>query len=149
MENVDELRPMEDDLRPEYDLRALVRVPPEKVRRRARPSVEPLEPTSAFPDFEDSPPPGFEWDKTKAASNVGKHGVTFNEASTVFDDKLAVLRYDPDHSEDEERYLLIGRSAIGRLLLVSHTDREDGTRIISAREATPRERRSYENGDLG
>jgi uncharacterized DUF497 family protein len=148
MESARELKPMEDDLRPEYDLAALVRVPPEKVRRRRRPSPEQLEHTSAFPDFEESPPPGFEWDTNKAASNFDKHGVTFNEASTVFDDALAGLRYDPDHSQEEERYLLIGRSARGRLLIVSHTDRDEGTRIISAREATPRERRSYENGDL-
>lgn len=148
MEGMSEVGQVEDDLRSEYDLSTLVRVPPERGHRWVRPNVELLELTSAFPDIEDTPPPGFEWDEKKAASNYQKHGVTLNEASTVFDNPLAALVYDPDHSEDEDRYLMVGDSARGRLLFVSHTDREERKRIISAREATPRERRSYENGDI-
>lgn len=139
---------MDDELRPEYDLSTLVRVPDQKIRTR-RSRTESIERTSAFPEFEDTPPPGFEWDDKKAAKNFEKHGVTFNEASTVFGDPLATLTYDPDHSDEEDRYLLIGHSARGRLLIASHTDREERTRIISAREATPRERRSYEDGSIG
>ncbi|MES2792856.1 MAG: BrnT family toxin [Planctomycetota bacterium] len=148
MEGMGEVGQVEDDLRSEYDLSTLVRVPLEMVRRKGRPKVEPLELTSAFPEIEDTPPPGFEWDDNKAASNFRKHGVTFNEASTVFDNPLAALVYDPDNSEDEVRYLIVGDSARGRLLFVSHSDRKETTRIISAREATPRERRSYQNGDV-
>lgn len=149
MASVREQRPMEDDLRPEYDLIDLVRVPAVKIRPRTQPGVEPLELTSAFPQIEGSAHPEFEWDEAKAASNFRKHGVTFNEASTVFDDPQAAFAYDPDHSEDEDRHLIIGHSARGRVLIVSHTDREAGTRIISAREATRREQRSYENGVPG
>jgi len=89
---------------------------------------------------------GFEWDDAKAQSNFSKHGVTFGEAATVFSDPLAVSYPDPDHSLDEERYLLIGVSAGGRTLIVSHTDRGDSIRIISAREATRREQKGYEDG---
>jgi uncharacterized DUF497 family protein len=89
---------------------------------------------------------GFEWDDAKAASNFQKHGVTFGEAATVFDDPLAVTFYDPDHSDDDDRFLTIGLSAAGRTLIVSHTDRGDRIRIISAREATRAERKGYEDG---
>ena len=86
----------------------------------------------------------FEWDPEKARRNLGKHGVSFQEAATVFGDPLAVTYFDPDHSENEDRFLTFGHSSAGRLLVVSHTDREDRTRIISARRATQKERRSYE-----
>lgn len=88
----------------------------------------------------------FEWDENKANKNISKHGVSFDEASTVFDDSLYVDFYDPDHSEDEERYLIIGRSDRGRLLIVSYTERGKCIRIISAREATRSERETYEEG---
>ncbi|MCM1983636.1 BrnT family toxin [Lyngbya confervoides] len=88
----------------------------------------------------------FEWDGNKAERNLSKHGVSFEEAETVFDDPLYVDFYDPDHSEDEERYLIIGESNQGRLLIVSYTERGDSTRLISAREVTQAERKSYEEG---
>lgn len=88
----------------------------------------------------------FEWDSDKAASNVSKHGIWFEEAAPVFGDPLSLTVYDPDHSHDEDRYIPTGTSTDGRLLLVSHTDREDRVRIISARVATRRERMAYENG---
>lgn len=88
----------------------------------------------------------FEWDDKKASRNSGKHGVSFHEAATIFDDPLAVTYYDPDHSDDEDRYITIGTATSRRLLIVSHTDRDDRTRIISARVATPKERRAYETG---
>ena len=88
----------------------------------------------------------FEWDPDKAASNATKHGVSFEEAATVFGDPLSLTAYDPDHSQDEDRYLTMGSSIDNRLLLVSHIDREDRVRIISARLATRRERKAYENG---
>jgi uncharacterized DUF497 family protein len=146
MEGLGDVLPVEDDLRPEYDLTTLVPLPAAKAYFRRRPKREPLELTSGFPAFEDEPPPGFEWDRAKAESNFRKHGVTLNEASTLFDNMLAKETYDPDHSEEEDRYLLIGHSARGQVLIVSYTDREEGTRIISARKAEPRERREYENG---
>lgn len=90
----------------------------------------------------------FEWDDAKAESNEEKHGVTFAEAMTVFGDPLALTGYDPKHSEDEDRYLTMGTSESGRLLIVSHTDRDDRIRIISAREATRRERKDYEDGSF-
>lgn len=86
----------------------------------------------------------FEWDNRKAARNFGKHRVAFTEAATVFDDTLSITIYDPDHSKDEERYIAIGRSYQGRLLMVAHTDRGDRIRIISARELTKTEREAYE-----
>lgn len=86
----------------------------------------------------------FEWDKEKAALNVAKHAVSFDEAMTVFSDLLATTIYDPDHSDDEDRYLSLGMSSEGRLLVVSFTDREDRIRIISARVANRRERKQYE-----
>ena len=88
----------------------------------------------------------FEWNPDKAASNAAKHGVSFEEAATVFGDPLSLTVYDPDHSQDEDRYITMGSSVDNRLLLVSHTDREDRIRIISARLATRRERKAYENG---
>jgi uncharacterized DUF497 family protein len=87
----------------------------------------------------------FEWDPTKAQRNWVKHKVTFQEAATVFGDPLAITYFDPDHSQDEDRFLTIGSSTTARLLIVSHTDRGDVTRIISARLATPKERRAFEN----
>lgn len=88
----------------------------------------------------------FEWNASKAERNLSKHGVSFEEAETVFDDPLYVDFYDPDHSEDEERYLIIGESNQGRLLIVSYTERGNSTRLISAREVTRAERESYEDG---
>jgi uncharacterized DUF497 family protein len=86
----------------------------------------------------------FEWDPNKAESNLRKHGISFQEAATVFGDDLGITVYDPDHSRDEDRFITIGWSDQRRLLMVSHTDREDSIRIISARELTPRERKDYE-----
>ena len=86
----------------------------------------------------------FEWDAKKAQSNVRKHGITFEEASTAFGDPLSLLMPDPDHSLDEERYLVLGYSSRRRLLVVAFVERPPRTRLISAREATPRERRLYE-----
>lgn len=88
----------------------------------------------------------FEWDDNKAASNLSKHEVSFEEAKTVFDDPLYVDFYDPDHSEDEERYLIVGESNRGRLLIVSYTERKNSIRLISAREVTRTEREAYEEG---
>ena len=86
----------------------------------------------------------FEWDSAKARSNLRKHGVSFEEASTVFYDTLAATGSDPDHSLEEDRFVTFGLSSQGRLLVVAHTDRKDAIRIISARTATPPERRIYE-----
>jgi hypothetical protein len=86
----------------------------------------------------------FEWDPNKAESNLRKHSISFQEAATVFGDDLGITVYDPDHSRDEDRFITIGWSDQRRLLMVSHTDREDSIRIISARELTPRERKDYE-----
>ncbi len=88
----------------------------------------------------------FEWDPDKSDINLSKHGVSFSEASTVFGDPLSLTNYDPDHSDDEDRYITMGESSNGQLLIVSHTDRDDLIRIISARRATRRERKAYENG---
>jgi uncharacterized protein len=88
----------------------------------------------------------FEWDEGKAERNLLKHGVTFEEATTVFEDPLYVDFYDPDHSQDEERYLIVGISSQRRLLIVSYTEREDSIRFISARETTRTEREAYEEG---
>ncbi|HYH68217.1 MAG TPA: BrnT family toxin [Urbifossiella sp.] len=88
----------------------------------------------------------FEWDDDKAASNETKHGVPFTEAVTVFGDPLALTGYDPAHSDDEDRYITMGQSEGGRLLIVSHTDRGDKVRIISARVASRAERKDYEDG---
>jgi uncharacterized DUF497 family protein len=86
----------------------------------------------------------FEWDPTKAKINLRKHSVAFKEASTVFRDPLSITTYDPDHSEEEDRFITFGFSAAGRLLMVAHTDRGDRIRIISARELTHAEREAYE-----
>ena len=88
--------------------------------------------------------PTFEWDPVKAAANIKKHGIAFEEAVIVFQDPLAKAHADPDHSESERRAILIGHSAAGRLLLVAFTDRQGKIRLISAREVTRRERRDYE-----
>jgi len=90
----------------------------------------------------------FEWDETKASANERKHGVDFAEAMTVFADPLSLTGYDPDHSDHEDRYLTMGYAADGRLLIVSHTDRGDVIRIISAREANRGERKDYEDGNF-
>jgi len=87
----------------------------------------------------------FDWDWKKAESNARKHGVTFDEASTVFGDPLGLLMPDPDHSLNEERYLVLGMSNQQRLLVVAFAERPPRTRLISARRATPREWRRYEN----
>jgi uncharacterized DUF497 family protein len=87
-----------------------------------------------------------EWDEAKALANFEKHGVSFADAATVFDDPLYVDFYDPDHSSDENRYLIIGASKEGRILIVSYTERNDVVRLISAREVTPTERKAYEEG---
>ena len=87
----------------------------------------------------------FEWDSKKAASNLKDHGVSFDEATTVFGDVLAMNMPDPDHSEGEQRFLVLGLSDGSRLVVVSYAERPPRTRIISARLATRQERRKYEN----
>jgi uncharacterized DUF497 family protein len=86
----------------------------------------------------------FEWGPQKAVANLKKHGVSFEEAITVFGDPLSMNMPDPDHSEGEQRYLLLGTSVQFRRLVVSYTERHPRTRIISARPATRHERRQYE-----
>jgi len=86
----------------------------------------------------------FEWDADKARNNEQKHGVTFLEASEVFDDDHSSSVQDPDHSADEQRYLIFGISKQGKHLVVAYTERGDRIRLISARQMTPRERRAYE-----
>ena len=86
----------------------------------------------------------FEWDLEKARFNLQKHGVAFSEAATVFGDPLSVTAYDPDHSEDEDRFLLLGSSAQRRYLIVAFCDRGPRVRIISARLMTRTERQHYE-----
>ena len=93
--------------------------------------------------------PTFEWDAAKAAANLTKHGVSFKEAATAFQDPLARIHADPDHSARERREILVGRSAQGRLILVAFTDRRGRLRLISAREVTRRERRDYEESQHG
>ena len=88
----------------------------------------------------------YEWDARKAAANRSKHGVSFQEAPTVFRDPLSQTCGDPDHSVAENRFVTFGLSARGRLLVVAHTEQGDTIRIISAREATARERAIYEEG---
>lgn len=92
----------------------------------------------------------FEWDGAKALSNVDKHGVSFDQAATVFLDRLALTVFDAAHSQEEERWLTVGLDAGGKLLVVSHTYHATGptsvrVRMISARPATKRERQFYEN----
>ncbi len=87
----------------------------------------------------------FEWDSVKDAGNVAKHGISFAEATEVFGDQLAKTHLDPDHSADERRELIVGHNHTGKFLLVSFTERfEDTIRIISARAATRKERKDYE-----
>ncbi len=88
----------------------------------------------------------FEWDAEKAAANLRKHGVSFDEAVTAFGDPLSVLLPDPDHSVGEERYLVLGVSTKARLLVVAFVERAPRTPIISARLGTKREREDYEEG---
>jgi len=88
----------------------------------------------------------FTWDMQKARRNVSKHGVTFREASTVFLDALSTTFPDSSHSHGEERYVTIGVSEHGNVLVVAHADRDDSVRVISARRATRSERRFYEEG---
>lgn len=85
----------------------------------------------------------FEWDERKAATNLRKHGVSFDEAMTVFEDWESTTIADPDHSESEERYVIIGLSSRKRVLVVSHAERGENVRIISARRGDARERRGY------
>ena len=92
-------------------------------------------------------PDVFEWDAVKSIENARKHGVTFDEASTAFDDPLGLVIVDPDHSDEEARYLLVGTSDRQRLLVVAFTERPPRLRLISARLATRRERRRYEAKD--
>ena len=86
---------------------------------------------------------GFEWDSNKAASNLERHRVSFEESTTVFDDPMFITLVDADHSVDEERYITIGLSNRGRVLVLAHTERQGRIRIISAREATRIEREYY------
>ena len=85
----------------------------------------------------------FEWDPRKAMANLRKHGVSFDEAMTVFADDESITIPDPDHSEGEERFLVVGSSSRGRILVVSHAERGENIRIISARRADARERRKH------
>lgn len=89
---------------------------------------------------------GFDWDSKKAATNLRKHGVSFDEAATVFLDPHAVSGHDPDHSIGEERYITFGYSRLGRLLAVCHTYRPERIRIVNARRVTRGERKLYEEG---
>ena len=86
----------------------------------------------------------FVWDPEKARTNEAKHDVSFFEACEVFSDELSSTVRDPDHSLDENRYLIFGISKVGRHLVVSYTDRDGRIRLISARPMTPQERRAYE-----
>ena len=93
----------------------------------------------------------FEWDNKKATNNISKHGVSFEEATTVFDDINAVLFDDPDHSEDEDRFILLGKSIKANMLIVCHCTRAEETviRIISARKATKTESEQYNEFQKG
>jgi uncharacterized protein len=86
----------------------------------------------------------FDWDEHKASINLSKHGVSFDEAKTVFDDPLYIDFYDPGHSDDEDRFLVVGMSILGRLLIASYTERGELTRLINARVATRAEQETYE-----
>jgi hypothetical protein len=87
----------------------------------------------------------FEWSDDKAESNLRKHGVSFKEGATIFNDPKVATIPDPDHSEQEDRYISIGTSVARRLLLIIHTYRPERIRLISARKATLAERKYYEN----
>jgi uncharacterized DUF497 family protein len=91
--------------------------------------------------------PNFEWDEEKAKANLRQHNVSFDEGATVFSDPCAITIPDPDHSIDEERYIDIGTSDKGHILVVSYTERGANIRIISCRKATPAEQRRYEEGN--
>ena len=88
----------------------------------------------------------FEWDEQKATSNLHKHGVSFEDAVTVFGDPLSDTVSDPDHSFDERRFIIVGATESGRILVVAHTDDGETVRIVSAREATRGEIEFYEEG---
>jgi len=88
----------------------------------------------------------FEWNRKKALLNIRKHGIKFEEASTIFGDTLSLTIPDPHHSLGKDRFVTTGMSARGRTLVVMHTDRHDVIRIISARKATKNERKQYELG---
>jgi uncharacterized DUF497 family protein len=90
----------------------------------------------------------FQWDVEKADSNLRKHGVSFDEAASVFADPLSITISDAIHSATEDRLVTIGESATGRIIVVAHTERDHTIRIISARMSTRRERRDYERGNL-
>ncbi len=87
----------------------------------------------------------FEWNEEKAKANIDKHGVSFDEATSVFDDPLFLTFADPTHSIQEQRFVIMGESARGRLLVVSYTERVATTRLISARPITKKERKAYES----
>jgi len=87
----------------------------------------------------------FEWDDGKATSNIRKHGISFEEGVTIFNDPGIATISDPDYSEDEERFISIGKSVIRRLLTVIHTYRKERIRLISVRKATKTEKKNYEN----
>jgi uncharacterized DUF497 family protein len=89
----------------------------------------------------------FEWDPQKAVSNLRKHGVSFHEGASVLADPLSITYHDPDHSVSEQRFITVGISRAGQVLMVAHTDRGDRVRIISARRTTRQERRHYEEGE--
>ena len=89
----------------------------------------------------------FEWDPQKADSNQKKHGVSFQEAASVLGDAFSITYPDPDHSVREHRFITVGMSRIGRVLMVAHTDRRGNIRIISARKTTRQERRYYEESE--
>jgi uncharacterized DUF497 family protein len=89
----------------------------------------------------------FEWDSRKARSNLTKHGIGFDEASTIFGDPLSLTIPDSEHSRAESRYITIGRTFNGKLVVVVHTDRGDNIRVISARRASRRERKFYEEAE--
>ena len=86
----------------------------------------------------------YHWDSRKAARNLSKHDISFQEAVTVFDDPLFVIFADPDHSIREKRVIIMGESNRQRLLVVAYTERSNGIRVVSARKATPKEREVYE-----
>ena len=88
----------------------------------------------------------YDWDSEKAKRNFEKHSVSFEEGASVFDDPLYVDFYDPNHSKEEHRFIIVGLSNLNRLLLVSYTERGNTIRLISARELTPTERKAYEEG---
>ena len=89
----------------------------------------------------------FEWDQQKAGGNLKKHGVSFQEAASVLGDPLSITYHDPDHSITEFRFITVGISRSGQVLMVAHTDRGDTIRIISARKTTRQERKYYEEGE--